>query len=121
MQLKVNLYLSARDIEFNDDGSQMFISVTNLSDGTDNRIHQFSLGKNFDVSTATDLGNHTIVYPDHSNGSNRIAKGISFSSDGMKLFILQLASPGSRVDQIHQFNLQCPYGSKRLNNRFMFV
>ena len=101
--------LSARDIEFNDDGSLMFISVTNLSDGTDNRIHQFSLGKNFDVSTATDLGNHTIVYPDHSTGTG-LPWGFSFSSDGMKLFILQLASPGSRVDQIHQFNLQCPYG-----------
>ena len=101
--------LSARDIEFNNDGSQMFISVFNSSDTTDNKIHQFSLGKNYDVSTATDLGNHTIVYSDIGTGAG-ISWGFSFSSDGMKLFVVQLATPGSRVDQIHQFDLECPYG-----------
>ena len=101
--------LSARDIEFNNDGSQMFISVFNSSDTTDNKIHQFSLGKNYDVSTATDLGNHTIVYSDIGTGAGT-SWGFSFSSDGMKLFVVQLASPGSRVDQIHQFDLECPYG-----------
>ena len=101
--------LSARDIEFNNDGSQMFISVFNSSDTTDNKIHQFSLGKNYDVSTATDLGSHTIVYSDIGTGAG-ISWGFSFSSDGMKLFVVQLATPGSRVDQIHQFDLECPYG-----------
>ena len=101
--------LSARDIEFNNDGSQMFISVFNSSDTTDNKIHQFSLGKNYDVSTATDLGSHTIVYSDISTGAG-VSWGFSFSSDGMKLFVVQLATPGSRVDQIHQFDLECPYG-----------
>ena len=101
--------LSARDIEFNNDGSQMFISVFNSSDTTDNKIHQFSLGKNYDVSTATDLGSHTIVYSDISTGAG-VSWGFSFSSDGMKLFVVQLAAPGSRVDQIHQFDLECPYG-----------
>ena len=101
--------LSARDIEFNNDGSQMFISVFNASDTTDNKIHQFSLGKNYDISTETYLGSHTIVYPDIATGAG-IPWGFSFSSDGMKLFILQLASPAGRIDQIHQFDLECPYG-----------
>ena len=40
------------DIEFNDSGSEMFISVFNGEGGVLDRIHQFSLGKNYDVSTA---------------------------------------------------------------------
>ena len=99
-------FQSVRDVEFNDDGSHMFISVYNEGN-TNNKIHQFSLGKNYDVSTATDLGDHTIVYPDGSTG---IPWGMSFSSDGMNLFIVQLESPGSRIDQIHQYALECPYG-----------
>ena len=98
---------AARDVEFSPDGSQMFIAVYNLGDKTNNQIHQFNLGKNFDVSTATDLGHHTIVYPDGSTGN---FWGMSFSSDGMHLFITQLDSPGGRVDQVHQYTLECPYG-----------
>ena len=75
---------AARDVEFSPDGSQMFIAVYNLGDKTNNQIHQFSLGKNFDVSTATDLGHHTIVYPDGSTGN---FWGMSFSSDGMHLLL----------------------------------
>ena len=44
------------------------------------------------------------------DGSGRGAIwGFSFSSDGMRLFISQ-ADDGGAVDNIYQFNLQCPYG-----------
>ncbi len=112
---------SFRDIEFNDDGSQMFVSEFDTADFT-NRIHQFSLGKNFDVSSATNLGSHTFLYRITPGGALRTASppqvaghgiswGFSFSSDGMKLFMLQLDAPSSEaVDNIYQFDLQCPYG-----------
>ena len=112
---------STRDIEFNDDGSAMFISVFKASDHT-NSIQQFSLGKNYDVSTATHVGGHDFLYRVSPGGALRSADagkgypvghgiiwGFSFSSDGMKLFISQVDT-GQNVDQIYQFDLECPYG-----------
>jgi len=97
---------AARDIEFSHDGGEMFISVLNANGFTNNAIHQFSLGKNYDVSTATHLGFHRIVYPQSAIGTHW---GFSFSSDGMKLFLLQLAA-GDQIDNVYQYNLDCPYG-----------
>ena len=112
---------STRDIEFSDDGSAMFISVFKASDHT-NSIQQFSLGKNYDVSTATHVGGHDFLYRVSPGGALRAADagngypaghgiiwGFSFSSDGMKLFISQVDT-GQNVDQIYQFDLECPYG-----------
>ena len=112
---------STRDIEFNDDGSAMFISVFKGSDHT-NSIQQFRLGKNFDVSTATHVGGHDFLYHVSPGGALRAADtgkgypaghgiiwGFSFSSDGMKLFTLQVDS-NQTVDHIYQFDLECPYG-----------
>jgi len=36
-------------------------------------------------------------------------RGMGFSSDGMKLFVVEIKS-GTGVDQINQFDLECPYG-----------
>ena len=112
---------STRDIEFNDNGSAMFISVFKGSDHT-NSIQQFSLGKNYDVSTATHVGGHDFLYRVSPGGALRAADtekgypvghgiiwGFSFSSDGMKLFISQV-DRGQAVDNIYQFDLECPFG-----------
>ena len=119
---------SFRDIEFSHDGSHMFVSVFDAGDFSRNRIHQFRLGKNFDVSTATHLGFHNFLYRTTPGGSLRlehggaftspaghgISWGFSFSGDGMKLFMVQLDSPADGevnvVDNIYQFDLECPYG-----------
>ncbi len=103
---------SARDVEFSRDGGEMFISVMNGNDFNNNKIHQFSLGKNYDVSTATHLGHHQIVYPGITSG---IPRGFSFSPDGMKIYMVQLATserPGKDgvVDHVFQYDLECPYG-----------
>ncbi len=105
---------SARDIEFDDNGSTMFIANLDASDFT-NQIHVFNLDKNYDVSTQSFLGTHEVVYPDHASGLGT-SHGFSFSSDGMKLFTVQLASPANRIDQIHQFDLECPYGLIRCSS-----
>ena len=104
-----------RDVEFSHDGSAMFISVLDVGDGTRSGIHQFSLGKNFDVSSASHLGLKKILYRLSPGGALRggdgsgAAWGFSFSSDGMKLFYVQ-AGTGAVVDNIYQFDLECPYG-----------
>ncbi len=105
---------SARDIEFDDNGSTMFIANLDASDFT-NQIHVFNLDKNYDVSTQSFLGTHEVVYPDHASGLGS-SHGFSFSSDGMKLFTVQLNSPAGRIDQIHQFDLECPYGLIRCSS-----
>ena len=99
----------------------MFISVFKGSDHT-NSIQQFSLGKNYDVSTATHVGGHDFLYRVSPGGALRAADagkgypvghgiiwGFSFSSDGMKLFISQVDT-GQTVDNIYQFDLECPFG-----------
>jgi len=104
-----------RDVEFSHDGSAMFISVLDVGDGTRSGIHQFSLGKNFDVSSASHLGLKKILYRLSPGGALRDGTGsgamwgFSFSSDGMKLFFVQAGS-GQVVDNIYQFDLECPYG-----------
>ena len=104
-----------RDVEFSHDGSAMFISVLDVGDGTRSGIHQFSLGKNFDVSSASHLGLKKILYRLSPGGALRDGTGsgamwgFSFSRDGMKLFFVQAGS-GQVVDNIYQFDLDCPYG-----------
>ena len=96
------------DIEFNDSGSEMFISVHNGEFEVLDRIHQFSLGKNYDVSTANHQGSYEVQAVGRASNDGRI-EGFSFSSDGMKLFTTQ-SFTGAAVDNIYQYDLQCPYG-----------
>ena len=107
-----------RGIEFSSDGSAMFLLVGNTeeSDETDmakNYIYQFSLSKNFDVSTATKVGRLQLglgTFGNRASDSNGKPRGFTFASDGMKLFILDNRPPASAVDQINQFRLECPFG-----------
>ena len=96
------------DVEFNDNGSEMFISVFNGEGGVLDRIHQFSLGKNYDVSTANHQGSYEVQAVGRTSNDGRI-EGFSFSSDGMKLFTTQ-SFTSAKVDHIYQYDLQCPYG-----------
>ena len=106
-----------RGIEFNQDGSAMFLLVGNTdeNDETDmakNYIYQFSLSKNFDISTATKVGRLQLglgTFKNRASDNNGMPRGFTFASDGMKLFILD-NRPGGGVDQINQFSLECPYG-----------
>ncbi|MDC3100479.1 autotransporter outer membrane beta-barrel domain-containing protein [Candidatus Pelagibacter sp.] len=107
-----------RGIEFNQDGSAMFLLVGNTdeNDETDlakNYIYQFSLSKNFDVSTATKVGRLQLglgTFGNRASDSNGMPRGFTFASNGMKLFILDNRPPASAVDQINQFRLECPFG-----------
>ncbi|MDA9136747.1 autotransporter outer membrane beta-barrel domain-containing protein [Candidatus Pelagibacter sp.] len=100
------------DIEFNPDGSAMFILMANDNTSVNNFVYQFSLGKNYDVSTAVNVGkwdmNDVFLNRDSDKLDGR-PRGMGFSSDGMKLFVVEIMA-GNGVDQINQFDLECPYG-----------
>ena len=100
------------DIEFNPDGSAMFILMANTNTANNNFVYQFSLGKNYDVSTAVNVGkwdmNDVFLNRDSDELDGR-PRGMGFSSDGMKLFVVEIMA-GNGVDQINQFDLECPYG-----------
>ena len=100
------------DIEFNPDGSAMFILMANANTANNNFVYQFSLGKNYDVSTAVNVGKWDMndVFLNRASGDlDGAPRGMGFSSDGMKLFVVEIKS-GTGVDQINQFDLECPYG-----------
>ena len=106
------------DIEFTDTGNAMFVLISNDTESSsggprpNSYIYQYSLEKNFDVSTASLIGRHQLngFGNVHANreGTGQ-PRGFSFSADGMRIYIVQEQN-GDGVDQINSFQLECPYG-----------
>ena len=107
------------DIEFTKTGNAMFVLISNDTESGDSGsprpnsyIYQYSLGKNFDVSTASLIGRHQLNgfgnVPAGREGTGQ-PRGFSFSADGMRIYIVQEQN-GAGVDQINSFQLECPYG-----------
>ncbi len=108
----------ARDIEFNANGSAMFILISNNNDLDNQWIYHYDLKKNYDVSTAVKVDRWQVgavflnrTKPD-TQTFNGMPRGIGFSSDGMVLFITDIRTTpgGTGVDRINGFDLECPYG-----------
>ena len=106
----------ARDIEFSVTGNAMFVMMTNYeanegkaSTFQDQFIYQFTLSKNFDVSTATLVGRYQTINFKNRAAINPEPNGFVFSGDGMRLFIVE-ERDGAGVDQINSYQLECPYG-----------
>ncbi len=106
----------ARDIEFSVTGNAMFVMMTNYeaNDGKastfqDQFIYQFTLSKNFDVSTATLVGRYQTIDFKNRTDTSPEPNGFVFSGDGMRLFIVE-ERDGAGVDQINSYQLECPYG-----------
>ena len=100
---------NAMDIEFNDTGSAMFVMTYTADSKDESYIYQFSLGTNYDVSTASLTGKYNIVVPT-SSGDGGEPRGFSFSSDGMKFFLVNRETGAAQVDRITEYELECPYG-----------
>ena len=84
---------SPRDIEFNSDGTRLFITGGNGDD-----ITEYELSTAFDVSTATYHGEYDTSSQDGNTFSLR------FNNDGSKMFML-----GYNSDKVHEYNLASPY------------
>ena len=81
------------DVAFSNDGTRMFVS-TDVFD-----IVEFSLSTPFDISTAT------AVSGGEFDITTSLVQGISFSPDGLSLFVAQFSTPESVV----RFEMSTPY------------
>ena len=73
----------------------MFILMANTNTANNNFVYQFSLGKNYDVSTAVNVGKWDMndVFLNRASGDlDGQPRGMGFSSDGMKLFVVEIKS-----------------------------
>ena len=79
---------------FNNDGLKMFVVSTN-----DEKIYQYTLSENFDVSTAFYASKFLNVDETVTAGENS-PTGIAFSNDGLKMFVV-----GDERDSVHEYKL----------------
>ena len=93
------------DMNFNDTGSAFYILIDDAADRSRSAIYQFSLEKNYDMSTASLLGSSVVSF----DGNSGQATGFEFGDGGMKLYVTNIQA-GAGVDQTSVYQLECPYG-----------
>ena len=102
-----------QDIEFDDDGTRMYINESATSLRT-NRTYVYKLSTTFDVSTATYVGSSIDIFTADGDGQSAASQGrplgMTFSSDGMKLYRVTYSHSGNASDNIYEYDLSCPYG-----------
>ena len=93
----------ARNIEFNKDGTKMF-----LSGGESDAILEYDLSTGFDVSTASYKGNVSV------STNSSAPSGITFNHDGTKVFIAsRVNATGAGI--VSEYNLTSPYNVVDVN------
>ena len=80
-------------IEFNPDGTTMFIIGTKGND-----VNQYALSTGFDISTLSFVGGL------HVNLQEGNPSGIAFSTSGLRMFIT-----GTTGDEVNEYHLKCPF------------
>ena len=100
-----------QDFEFNNDGSALFVMIRS-STVTNSFIYQFSLSKNYDISTAVKVGRFSLtnIFLKRTGNLSGDPYAFGFSGDGMKLYILDIKNGDNAPDHINQFQLECPFG-----------
>ncbi len=89
---------SPRHVEFNNDGTKMFIVG-----GTLDFVYEWTLTTGFDISTATYAGNAEAfdIFKNNRNGfGDGQSRGIHFNTDGTKMFVV-----GNNFDEINEYSL----------------
>ena len=101
--IKNNIQKFAQGLVFSSDGTKMYITGGKAtSTSTLGGVYEFTLTAPFDLSS-------TVTYEGEYSTSDQIQKiaGITFSSDGSKMF---LADFNSDTRQVHEYNLTCGFG-----------
>ena len=87
-------------LKFNNDGSKMFIG------GRQNdKVYEYSLSINFDVSSATHTGNSIDV-------SAKILQnlfGLAFNNDGTMMYVTDGRAKGGSSESVHQYSLNISF------------
>ena len=103
-------------IEFNSNGTKMFTIYSGAS-GNDNDIdfiNEYDLSTPFDISTHTYRGDseRCNLANGYDSGSHQIPKNagdMSFSSNGMHIFVINRGTNGSNDDALYRYDLTKPY------------
>ena len=82
-----------RDVAFSNDGLKMFVV-----DSNQDKVHEYTLSTAFDVSTAIHVDFLSVV------GRESTPKGMAFSNDGAKMFVV-----GSGSDNVNEYTLNSVY------------
>ena len=82
------------DIDFNSDGTKMYVVGW---DGSD--INEYTLSTAFDVSTASFEGSFSVATEDANPAA------LAFSSDAAKMFVV-----GAAGEDVNEYTLSCYYG-----------
>ena len=103
------LSLFEQDIEFDDDGTRMYVIDSSNVDNANVKIAVYKLSNPYHTSSATFVGSIANFFD--GSGDARTPLGLSFSSDGMKLYQVTYHNtpPGVR-DALYEYDLSCPYG-----------
>jgi len=104
----------ASGIEFNKDGTKMFVSHATVATGeTYQAIYEYNLSTPYNTSSRTYAGDSERCTL--GDGTNGIASGgtlydLEFSNDGMKLFTTsRIVDSGSDKDKVYRFDLTSSY------------
>ncbi len=88
-----------RDIEFNIDGTRMFVVG-----GQGKDITEYKLSTAYDVSTGTYVGEYNIRYAPDGSEVDGEPFSLLFNKMGTKMFMM-----GYNTDDVHEYNLTSPY------------
>ena len=85
-----------QDVLFNTDGSKMFVLQNRSPDNNDDRVNEFSLSTDFDVTSA---GSVVAFYK--VKAQDTAPRGLAFNNDGTKMFVL-----GDQGNDINEYTIQ---------------
>ncbi len=103
------LSLFEQDIEFDDDGTRMYVIDSHVTANSNAKIAVYKLSTPFHTSTATFVGSIANFFD--ASGGTGTPLGLGFSSDGMKLYQTTYTKDASGdLDRVYEYDLSCPYG-----------
>ena len=103
------LSLFEQDVEFDDDGTRMYVIDSHTTANANAKIAVYKLSTPFHTSTATFVGSIKNFFD--ASGGLGTPIGLGFSSDGMKLYqtTYEIDASGD-LDRVYEYDLVCPYG-----------
>ena len=98
-----------QDIDFDDDGTRMYVLEGRYGAANANRIHVYKLSTGFDTSTATFVSSMLNFFDAAGGGGS--PGSMHFSKDGMKFYQATFANNGyGNQKKVFEYDLSCPYG-----------
>ena len=114
LDLESELALYAMELEFDDDGTRMYVTEAHVNPTT-NYIYVYKLSTPFAVSSSKYVGKYEIAYRG-STDETGAGYTFQFGKQGMKLYLTtnELTHIGGvdtiYDDVIYEYDLSCPYG-----------